>query len=660
MASVNDIIVKIRVDGKEMDATFGELKGHLGDVERKGSKGGKSIGDTFSSIKAGYFAAAAALAGVAAGISHTIDRASTFQESNSKLLAVFDKMPDAARKVRDSLHDAYFLSYNDATALLGATGDVLQGMEMEQEAALKLSEATVQLAADRGSFVNADAKAIAKALTSAYVGEREALKTYGIVITEADVKQKLYERGQNKLTGAALKAAKAQITYALALKQSEKSIGDLERTQDSYANTLKRLGQATDDFSVQMGAVFLPLATKVLEWGTDLVDSIKPKVIAGVLFAVVEVLKTYAVAIYDELAGITNIIIGALTGDLDQMEKGFKQSTGAITDVFVDMWGNIGDAYDEGVSKVEKFMEGQAAASTKAAKTQMENEEKLSAAKLKELEKIKAARKEFQEQMWEDEEKLKEELREARIAENESILAEEEYKVDELFRMGEISKLDYITVLDARLAYAKIMYGKESLIVKKLELDKRKLQMQTFKDFLKSFDGMMQTFRGKSRALFNIAKGAAIAKAIVNTYEAVTTTLAAYPYPINLIPAAAVAVQGWAQVGGIKSQSYRKGGFTGFGDPNKTAGVVEHQEYVLNQRQTNAFRRSGLLSAIEADRTGTTAVNSTVPQRANIAKEVGRQVRNALDGLSLAIDIDADGVARLVETGNKNLNELNF
>jgi hypothetical protein len=48
-------------------------------------------------------------------------------------------------------------------------------------------------------------------------------------------------------------------------------------------------------------------------------------------------------------------------------------------------------------------------------------------------------------------------------------------------------------------------------------------------------------------------KGFAIAEAVMNTYLGVSRTLAAYPFPYNLAPAALHLAQGVAQVSAIRS-----------------------------------------------------------------------------------------------------------
>ncbi len=73
-------------------------------------------------------------------------------------------------------------------------------------------------------------------------------------------------------------------------------------------------------------------------------------------------------------------------------------------------------------------------------------------------------------------------------------------------------------------------------------------------DEIKNWEYLASTATGILRNLFGKSKAAAIAAAIIDTIAAVVKTLAAYPWPWSLIPAAAAAAAGYAQVDKIRSQ----------------------------------------------------------------------------------------------------------
>jgi hypothetical protein len=126
----------------------------------------------------------------------------------------------------------------------------LNPLGFSEEATSKFSQEIVKLGVDLASFNNiSDAQAI-NALTKGLLGEREALKSLGISMNQAEVNQKAYQLGIAK-TGEELNAQqKALATYELYLDKTAKAQGDAVRTSASFANQLKRLqGTIKDTFA---------------------------------------------------------------------------------------------------------------------------------------------------------------------------------------------------------------------------------------------------------------------------------------------------------------------------------------------------------------------------------------------------------------------------
>jgi len=74
------------------------------------------------------------------------------------------------------------------------------------------------------------------------------------------------------------------------------------------------------------------------------------------------------------------------------------------------------------------------------------------------------------------------------------------------------------------------------------------------------FSNLGSLMNAKSKRLFEIGKKASIASALINTYQAITKTMASVPYPWNIGLAAAQGIAGMVQVQNIRSQSYSGGG----------------------------------------------------------------------------------------------------
>jgi len=246
---LGELYYKITADTKGLD------KG-LNTSDKKVGGLGKSFSGLGSLIKGGF--AVAAVAGIAKVSKELIDAASKAEETNNKFKVTFRGIGNEARETADSLADSFGLSQQAAEDLLANTGDLLTGFGFTKDAALGLSEQVNTLAGDLSSFQNVDIKVASDAITKALLGEREALKSLGIAITEADLKRLAEDKG---ITGELDRQTKAALTFELALSQSGNAIGDFARSADSYANRMRVAQGATADLAAELGRFLLPAAS---------------------------------------------------------------------------------------------------------------------------------------------------------------------------------------------------------------------------------------------------------------------------------------------------------------------------------------------------------------------------------------------------------------
>lgn len=211
---------------------------------------------SISGLKFGLvIASAAAAVGIA-----TVKLASDFNEAQQKFDVVFDAVRAKALIMRENLVRDFGLSRTAATELLSATGDLLTGFGFTDAAALGLSNRVQKLSVDLASFSNLQGGAAraSEIITKALLGERDSLVALGVKILEADLQQRLLIKGHEKLTGVALRAAKAEATFELILEQTTKAQGDFARSSGSVANMTKTLIARTNDYATSLGLKLLP------------------------------------------------------------------------------------------------------------------------------------------------------------------------------------------------------------------------------------------------------------------------------------------------------------------------------------------------------------------------------------------------------------------
>ena len=246
----------------EIQARMGSLEKDLRGLQDKLHRTENSASGLNSTLKkvAGGIAFSAMMYKVVGALKESVKYASDLQETQNKFDVVFKNSSAKAQEYAQVLVDSYGMATREAMAFLSGTGDILTGMGMQADAALELSNATAQLGTDLASFSNVEggAERAIQAITSAMTGEREALKAYGIVVSEEMVMEELRMQGKDKLTGMSLVQAKAEATLAIAYRQSGNAIGDMARSYDSYANIQRRVNSRMEDMYASVGEDLLP------------------------------------------------------------------------------------------------------------------------------------------------------------------------------------------------------------------------------------------------------------------------------------------------------------------------------------------------------------------------------------------------------------------
>ncbi len=188
-----------------------------------------------------------------------IQAASSAQEAAGAFGTTFG---GAAEKLNEQLAEnanLFGLTTAEAQQLISVFGSVAQGIGFTQQESADLSSELFNLAGDIASFNNitAGAAPVLQAFRSALVGEREALKTYGIAITEAEVQTKAFELTGKNSADALTRQEKALATSALmqilgvvsvfenlrdVLSFGDKETQENLRTQVAFGNQLQRVG----------------------------------------------------------------------------------------------------------------------------------------------------------------------------------------------------------------------------------------------------------------------------------------------------------------------------------------------------------------------------------------------------------------------------------
>ena len=237
---VDAATLSVMLRSRGLDSTTRDMRNMRREI---GSTGGsaKSSALNFKAMALQITAVVAATAGIVAIGKAMINAASDAEEMRNKFDATFGVSAVNARNELKKFGVEVGRGSIGLQTMAADVGAVLKSAGLMETQTASLSVELVKLATDVASFTNAQDKDVILAFTRALTGEREALKTYGISILEAEVKAKAFELGIELVGGVLSSTDKALVTYQLLLDKTTDSQGDAAATAESFANKTKAL-----------------------------------------------------------------------------------------------------------------------------------------------------------------------------------------------------------------------------------------------------------------------------------------------------------------------------------------------------------------------------------------------------------------------------------
>jgi len=194
-----------------------------------------------------------------------VDMASSVEEMQSKSSVVFGKFVNDVRGQLEKFGDTVGRSTFELEGMASSIQDTFVPMGFARKEASKLSVQLTKLAVDVASFNNASDTETMMAFQSALVGNHETVRRFGVVITEATLKQELLRMGITKNSKEVTNAEKVQARLNLIIAGTSDAQGDAERTNTSFANSMKALNAEFQEFMVQAITPMLPALSKMVQ-----------------------------------------------------------------------------------------------------------------------------------------------------------------------------------------------------------------------------------------------------------------------------------------------------------------------------------------------------------------------------------------------------------
>lgn len=240
------------------------------------------------------------------------------------------------------------------------------------------------------------------------------------------------------------------------------------------------------------------------------------------------------------------------------------------------------------------------------------------------------------------------------------------------FETGIQAKLDMYQTYNDQV---KAMYDQRLITEQEYAAASVQIEMQRQNVFLNSasgfFGNLAQLQKSSNKRIAAVGKAAAIAQAMISTYQSATSAYAAMagiPYvgpALGAAAAAAAIVAGLANVQQIRSQNagFKEGGYTGNGGVNEVAGVVHGREFVMNAAATSRVGVANLqalqsgAAAVKRNGDSAGAARQSKPQAAQAAPIVNMPINVSVvqsKEAALAGMRSAEGRSLIIETIEQN------
>ena len=186
-------------------------------------------------------------------------------ETASKFNAVFGKSADAMNEKVQELRKTIPSTTEEMQGALATFAQMAKAFGLNSEAANLFSVEMVKIAGDIASFNNLPIEDAFTKIRSAISGEFEPMKSLGIVINEARLKQEALNLAIWDGTGQMSAAQKALAVQAILIKDMGDANGDAALTANSAANQIKFLQKSIKETGTEIGVTMLPAIATLTE-----------------------------------------------------------------------------------------------------------------------------------------------------------------------------------------------------------------------------------------------------------------------------------------------------------------------------------------------------------------------------------------------------------
>ena len=246
--------------------SFSDLSTQMADVGQKM----QNMGQTLTNI--GTRMTTMITLPLAAAGAASMKLASDTEEAKNKVEVVFGSMAQSVKDFADTALESYGLAEGSALTMASTFGAMASSMGLSEQASASMSTSLTALAADMASFYNVSTEVAQTSLQGIFTGETEALKKFGIVMTQTNLEEFAQQNG--KVYSQMSEGEKVMTRYAYVLNATKDAQGDFARTSDGAANSFRVFQESLKELGAAFGEQLLPIITPIIQAITSFIQKI--------------------------------------------------------------------------------------------------------------------------------------------------------------------------------------------------------------------------------------------------------------------------------------------------------------------------------------------------------------------------------------------------
>jgi len=185
---------------------------------------------------------------------------------NRKFDIVFGSLRGQAQKFSKDLANDVSGSLTNTKAMMARFQDTFVPLGFDRSKSFEMSSTTTKLAYDLAASEGMSTTEAAERLQSAIIGNHEAVRIFGVGLSDVTLKQELLRMGITKHIDSVSQQEKSLARLNFIIRSTADAHGAAARAQGDLRQQLGGLSAVFTEVSARMGMVFAPAAAKIVQF----------------------------------------------------------------------------------------------------------------------------------------------------------------------------------------------------------------------------------------------------------------------------------------------------------------------------------------------------------------------------------------------------------